>query len=270
MRSSILRATGAFLAAGLLLGSASLSARVLVRLSPTYIELGAKPGTQSGDRIRYVNAGTEPVVVSVELSDFDVKENGSAIEQPPGASPASLVPYLRVSPARLRVEPGQTVHFRYRVDAPAAFEQLRAMVYFVSRPVAERRGGTSAIVVPRMGIPIYLENDRAEAARLVITRGAARVENDRLLFDLEIENRGRRNLRPSGAIQIDTEGGPRFFQFNEGRSPVLPGHARQWTLKLGPLDAPPRSLRFRFERSPGREVEEVFPVSSGALSPLPS
>jgi hypothetical protein len=265
MRSSILRATGAFLAAGLLLGSASLSARVLVRLSPTYIELGAKPGTQSGDRIKYVNAGTEPLLVSVELSDFDVNENGNAVEQPPGASPASLVPYLRVAPA-----PGQAAHFRYRVDAPAAFEQLRAMVYFVSRPVAERRGGTSAIVVPRMGIPIYLENDRAEAASLVITRGSVRVEDDRLLFDLEIENRGRRNLRPSGAIQIDTEGGPRFFQFNEGRSPILPGHARQWTLHLGPFDAPPRSLRFRFERSPGREGEEVFPVTSGAPSPLPS
>lgn len=259
------RAPGVAVTLGLLvavLAPGELAAKILVRLSPTFVEVAAAPGRQVADRILYVNAGTHPVTVKVELSDFDVDEKGKAVEQPPGVSPTSLAPFIRISPTEARVAPGGSVYFRYRIDAPAQFEQLRAMVYFVSRPIVERAAGTSALVVPRMGIPIYLENGGATPADLVITRGTARAQEGRVVFDVRVENRGSRNLRPAGAIQIETEGGPRFFQFNEGRSPVLPGHAREWTLQLGPLDAAPRSLRLRLERAPAREVERVFEISA--------
>lgn len=216
-----------------------LPAGVSIAVVPPYVEKATRAGSHFSDTLSYTNQGSAPVVVEVDLADFGVAENGAVAEAPPGTEAASLVPHLRISPTRIRVAPNQQVFFRYSVEAPGQFDQLRSMIFLSSYPEAPA-GANHVRVVPRMGIPVYVENVKSEPARLEIEEvGWDRPSEtpERLRVRLRVANLGQRNIRPDGLVHVRSADG-RFrttFEFNAGREPVLPGQKRRWEQLFGPV-----------------------------------
>jgi P pilus assembly chaperone PapD len=250
---------GALLLLLLSVPAAASPPAVSIGIVPPYVEKVVPEASEVSDSIAFSNQGTDPVLVSVDLADFAVDKAGEVSEEPPGSQPASLVPFLRISPSSVRVAPHQQVFFRYSAETPPAFKQLRAMIYFSSRPEVPARPN-QVLVVARMGVPIYVESRDAKPASLRIddVKWERSGENlDFLTVKLTASNEGERNIRPAGFVLVRSSDGKfdRSYTFNEGREPVLPGQKRRWELSFGPVPAGDCAVKMRFAASPRSSYE---------------
>jgi len=249
------RAARAALAAFLGLFAGSAHAAITVSVGPPLIETVARPRSTIRDIITFRNSGTEPLVVSVSFSDFGVDEAGEVtFEKPPGTLPSSVLPYIRVSPLRIRVQPGEQVFFRYTIKLPDHdFKQLRAVVFFAGEPDIERTGN-QVVFVPRMGVPLYVESTEAKPAQLQIdeVKWARSPEtNNTITLSMLVHNSGERNSRPTGTVVVRSADGAfeKTFPFNQGREGVLPGQKRNWKTSFGPVPEGDLSINFRMATS---------------------
>ncbi len=255
---------GALLCLLCLSTSAALRSAISIAIVPPYIEKVVRAGSKVSDTISFTNQGTETVSVGVDFADFGVSEQGDVSEEPPGTQPASLVRFVRVSPTRVRVAPNQQVFFRYAVETPQDFKQLKAMIYFSSRPeIAE--SANQVVMIPRMGIPLYIENMKAKPASLKLDEikwERSGEKSESLLLSLHVKNEGERNIRPTGFLQVRSVDGKfdRVFDFNDGREPVLPGQRRRWAMSFGPVPGGELFVKLRFTNSPRTTIESEHRV----------
>jgi hypothetical protein len=219
-------------------------------ITPQIIEAVIDGSASLNDAISYTNVGTEPVTVTMQVADFDIGTDGRVRELPPGTNPASAVPYLKVSPVRIEVAPNQRVFFRYSLTAPESFTHLRAMVFFSAYPAGPRQRRSAAVMVPRLGIPMYVESRRSDAASLELA--SATVENDAAgapVLRVSLENRSDRLFRPGGSVQVRSSSGTKSLPFNESSNPVLPGHTRHFEIPLAAAGGGELSIRLRLTTS---------------------
>jgi len=242
---------GALLLLSLSVRAAEPRPDVSISITPPFIEKVAADRTQLSDSLSYTNDGTVPLLVSVDFADFSVSEEGGVSEEPPGSQHTSLVPYLRLSPGTIRVGPGQRVFFRYAVDTPPEFDQLRGMVYFSAVPQVPG-AANQVLVVARAGVPLYVENRRSRPAALQVEEPTwERESGGYLILKTATRNTGERNIRPSGFVRVRSKDDTfdKTFDFNEGREPVLPGQRRRWEMTFGPVPQGALSVETRFSTS---------------------
>ena len=240
---------------------------VSLAISPQIVELLVNPGSTTDDAISYTNTGTTPVALSIELTDFTIGADGKAVELPPGTHGSTLVPYLKISPLRINVAAGQKVYIRYSIQAPAQFTHLRTMVYFVARPTQKPTGRAAVVLVPRIGMPIYLENRQAKAAALQV--GDVRWQRDPkgVVLHVPVTNDGERLYRPGGFVQVKSAGGTKNFAFNDGGNPVLPGQTREFAMPLTEVGGGELSLQLRVMTSARGVYNRDYRIAAGDTPP---
>jgi hypothetical protein len=248
-----------------LAGSTAL-AEVSIAIVPPYIEKVARPGSHLSDTLSYTNQGDHPVLVEIDLADFAVGEGGEVAEAPPGTDPTSLASRLHVSPTSIRVVPGQRVYFRYSIEAPDEFSQLRSMIFLSSHPELPD-GANQVQVVARMGVPLYVESTDSEPARLEVGEihwDRPEGSLDRIRVRAVVVNHGQRNIRPEGFVHVDSADGKfsTTFEFNEGREPVLPGQKRRWEQTFGPVPTGEVAVRLRVATSARTSHESTSTVAA--------
>ncbi|HUF16971.1 MAG TPA: hypothetical protein VMS12_02875 [Thermoanaerobaculia bacterium] len=246
------------------LSPGSLTAAVSVSLSPPYIEKLMPSGGKLQDTISYTNDSDTPMLVTVDFADFGVSATGEVSEMPSGTDVTSLARSIRISPSKIQVPPGGRTFFRYSVTAPEEFTQLRSQIFFSSTPIVES-APNQVLFVARMGIPIYVENVKAQPADIKVHEvkwERSGENNESLVLKAVVTNEGERNIRPSGFLEVRSQDG-RFaqtFPFNEGNEPVLPGQKREWTLSFGPVPGGELSLDLRFAIGPRAMFRERYTV----------
>ena len=263
------RVSRGLLAAGLWLVAGTSGAQLGASIAPSRVETLVPPGARTTEVLSFSNTSVASLSVSIEVVDFDADVNNSVVEKPSGTSPSTLAPHLRISPLTAEVAPGQQVFFRCSLRAPEQYTQLRAMIYFVAYPRVDDSGGTKVVIVPRLGIPVYLQNPKARVGALDVRSVSVRragVRGDRLELDLDVVNTGERNIRPTGYLRVSATDGSfdRAFTFNEGGEPVLPAHQRQWKPTFGPVPGGELSLRLRFTTTPDTSHESDLTVPAAS------
>jgi hypothetical protein len=253
--------TRKFLASmALLLAAPALFAAVSVSLAPPYVEKVVRPGAKLQDSITYMNESDTPMMVTVDFADFGVDEAGQVVEMPTGTDQATLARYLRVSPLKVRVEPGGRTIFRYSMTAPESFGQLRTQIFFSSTPIVPG-AANQVLFVARMGVPLYVENINAKPASLKVHEVKWERDDARtLILRLQVTNEGERNIRSNGYLQVRSKNGEfaKTFPFNETNEPVLPGQKRDWRIGFGPVPEGELTLDLRFATSPRTMFEEKY------------
>lgn len=242
---------------------------VSIALAPPFIEKAMRPNGKLTDTISLTNNGTLPVLVSIDFADFRVNRDGHAEELPPGTDPTSLASYLRITPLQLRVAPQGRAFFRYSINAPAEFKQLRSQIFFSSKPIVAN-APNQVLFVPRMGVPLYVENLAAKPASIKVDRikWSRSVENkDMLVLEMLASNEGERNIRPRGFVEVRSVDGrfSKTFPFNQGNEPFLPAQRRVWSLPFGPVPGGELSIRLRFETSTRTSFERAFTVPASGV-----
>ena len=258
-----------------MLSAATAAAQLKIDLVPPFVEKTVRPGSTVRDAIIFRNQGVTTLEVSVETVDFDVDADGLVIERPPGSLASSLVPYLRISPLQTVVAPGQEVAFRWEAETAKDLVHRRVMVFFRSKPQVESSNAAQVLVVPRLGVPVYVESINAAPAQIDVA--SASVERlpgheDRLRLSLDVTNAGQRNIRPQGELRIRSDSGTAVaFPINEGRDSVIPHATRHFGQEVGPVPGGELSVEVVFDVSPRERYREqmVVPAASPA-SALPS
>ena len=168
------------------------------------------------------------------------------------------------------VAPQERANFRYSVQTPEAFDQLRAFVYFESQPQTEEGDGRRVVFATAMGIPFYVENRKAERGALTVddvTWERTGDEQNYLTLTLSATNTGERNIRPGGFLTVRSEDDSflQTFDVNIGGDVVLPGHARDLSWRFGPVPAEALSLKLHFETSyrSNHESDHHLPAAGG-------
>lgn len=245
-----------------------MAAQVEIDLVPPFVEKTVRPGSTVRDAIVFRNRGPTSLEVSVETLDFEVGVDGRVLERPPGTRTDSLVPFLRITPSQVTVAPGQELAFRWEAAAPEDLTHLRTMVFFRAEPDVERSDSAQVVLVPRLGVPVYVESVDAEPAQLEITSiGLSRAakQSDRLRLVLDVINTGQRNIRPTGELRVRSAGGEAVaFPANEGRDSVVPGARRRFVRDYGPVPGGELSVEVVFDVSPRERHRErlVVPAAS--------
>ena len=239
-------------------------AAVSVSLAPPYIEKLMPAGGKLQDTISYTNESDTPMMVTVDFADFAVSDTGEVSEMPSGTDVSSLAKAIRISPAKIEVPPGGRTLFRYTVDAPEQFTQLRSQIFFSSTPIVES-APNQVLFIARMGIPIYVENAKAVPADIKVHEvkwERAGESGESLVLKALVSNEGERNIRPTGFLEVRSRDGEfaHTFPFNEGNEPVLPGQKREWTMSFGPVPGGELSLDLRFASGPRAMFQERYTV----------
>lgn len=247
---------------------ASPAAQEAVSVTPAFASHLLAPGEQAEDVITLANRTSAALEITVSLADFDADEHNGVVELPSGTSDASLAPFFRIAPLTARVAPGATAAFRYRAAPPRGFVHLRAMVFFLCRPgpASSEPGGT--VVVPRIGVPVYVESTRARPAHLEARDLAVERTASGVRLSLVLANGGERLIRPAGSILLrPASGRGSVLPFNRGHSPVLPGHRVLWEEDLGP--APEGATEVVLRLSTSDEGERTLAVQLPPARPAP-
>ena len=250
-------------------------AQIQIDLVPPFVEKSVRPGSAVRDAIVFRNQGSTPLNVTVETVDFEVDPGGRVVERPPGSTPESLVPFLRITPLQATVVPGQELAFRWEAATPTDLEHRRVMVFFKSEPEVERTNASQVVVIPRLGVPVYVESMNAQPARLeavsIDIERLTEPENS-LRLTLDVTNVGQRNIRPQGELRIRSKSGEAMsFPINEGRDSVVPGAQRRFIQEFGPVPGGELSVEVVFNVSPReRHREQMVVPATLPSSPSPS
>jgi hypothetical protein len=223
-------------------------------IDPPRVEKLVASGSKVTDSLTFANLGERPVEVRLSIVDFQVGEDGRVEELPPGSHPSSIAPFLRISPVSAVVDSGERFAFRYSVATPEDFTQLRALVFFDAVPEADADSGRQVLFATAMGIPMYVENRRAEPGRLEVHGVELRRDEQdpqQVVLTAELSNDGERNIRAGGYLEVESAAGDflETFVVNQAREAVLPGHRRRWQMRFGPVPTEELFLKLRFDTS---------------------
>ena len=139
------------------------------------------------------------------------------------------------------------------------------MLYFTANPATLPEAPGLTMIVPKIGVPVYVESVDAAPAELQIENlEVKRTGPDRVRVSLTTTNVGERIIRPPVTVEIagTDDSFYEVFEPNAGVSPVLPHRARQWSFDLGPVPPGPLEVSLTFSTSRRDAFRETYRVSS--------
>ena len=199
-------------------------------------------GATVTDDIEIYNNGTMPIQVSAEIKDWSLSPTGQKIYAPIGTLPSSLGAHLRLNPTVFSVPPRKSQRVRYSISVPADMKsELRAMIFFTTRPLPVAGKGVSLNIATRLGCSLFLTPPKSifsNAAQPKISE--IKIVGDTVgqvpQFVVRVENAGLSSTRLSGAIEARNAAGVVIALGTLPRTQLLSGGQRditaQWQTAL--------------------------------------
>lgn len=220
------------------LAAAPASARITFEVSPSLLELNAKPGAEGVQELTVTNAGDEPMEAAVT-----VKPVRGTTEK------TSAVDWLSVDPESFRLDPGGQQIITVKIHVPDGLESggryaLVAVTAQAARSVDDQGKGNRATLAGEIGVGfmIVVDGKGKLIRKASVERFAPVLDFDgRVGFRALLRNQGNVHLLDvSGSVDVkDAKGKKKLasLEFKPG-TPLLPGVERlletQGTLPLSP------------------------------------
>jgi hypothetical protein len=232
---SLLAAAAALLAAG------PVAAQISV-VSSTLEERAASPGEQYTGTIRVRNGGDGPREARVSAADYRFLADGSTFYDAPGTLERSSAAWVRFSPSRLTLAPGEeaTVAYTVAVPADAALRGSYWSVLLVETvdpaSAAERAGRVQ--IAPTIRYAVQLATHVGQAERRIALQGARLTDDqDGRALLVDVVNTGEHADRLELRVDLfDAEGAP-AGRLSSTRGVVYPGSSIRQRFALPPLPA---------------------------------
>ena len=176
---------------------------VALEVSPEAVVLKGPPGARLKAQLAVVNDSTSSVRVRLEFREII----------PPGEKK-----WLRISPSRVKIEPGKSrvVDLRVSVPKKGTGERWAEVWVGVQGPVAWSELRT----VRRVTLII----EGTEVYRLGVDSAVGIPGADGVTVNIEYRNAGNVSLRPKFGVELVMEGGEKASVFQEGvEAALLPG-----------------------------------------------
>jgi P pilus assembly chaperone PapD len=264
------------LLAGFLVLAPSVAQAFGVGLSPTTVELEARPGARHRQLITVGNVNRNKALrLSVGLADWSIDDDGKLLLAAPASTERSAADWVRFSPATLYLKPGEAkqvvVDIQVPVEAPKPGDLRFAVL--VSTLLPSSRSGPSGVWSRyQVSSLFYVTLPPAASAPRVV--GAELLEqNGRRELVVSIENPGNRHARLSGELALlGADGEPVHTQPINGV--VMDRQTRRLTVPIAGSagSLPPGRYRVGLELSTesGPVTRAIAELPVVELSPLPA
>jgi hypothetical protein len=229
------------LLAAALLCAAPLAAQISV-VSSTLEERTAAPGEQYTGTIRVRNTAATPQLARVSASDYRFLADGRTFYEQPGTVARSNSGWVRFSPSRLTLAPGEEATVAYTVAVPAQ-ASLRGSYWSVlmvetvdDAPAAVRAGRVG--IAPTIRYAVQLATHVGQAERRIALEGARlTTEGGAKAFEVNVANTGEQADRLELRVDLfDAEGAP-AGRLSSTRGLVYPGSSIHQRFDLASLPA---------------------------------
>ncbi|HEY0016843.1 MAG TPA: hypothetical protein VGC13_11010 [Longimicrobium sp.] len=233
------------LLAAALLCAAPVAAQVSV-VSSTLEEHTAAPGEQYTGTIRVRNTAATAQTARVSASDYRFLADGRTFYEQPGTVARSNAAWVRFSPSRLSLAPGEEATVAYTVAVPAQ-ASLRGSYWSVlmvetvdDAPAAVRAGRVG--IAPTIRYAVQLATHVGQAERRIALEGARlTTEGGAKAFEVNVANTGEQADRLELRVDLfDAEGAP-AGRLSSTRGLVYPGTSIHQRFDLASL--PPGTYR---------------------------
>lgn len=183
----------------------------------------------------------------VYQTDYIFQADGSNEYAEPGSHPRSNAQWISVSPARVKLGPGETAPVRYKGKAPTS-PQLRGTYWSMimiepnAAPAVNDEVGKDQVRLGlqakvRMGVQIVTEVGQAAKSELQIQNKALLKGEGMRSFQVDLGNSGERMLVPAVTLEIFGSDGATLGRFDGGRMRIFPTCSARAKVDLS--DLPP-------------------------------
>ncbi len=227
--------------------------RTGLTISPFLIEETVKPGQNFTKIITLTNNSDKEQIISIQLKDFQMKEDSKEIVfLPPGSEKTSLLYWLKIPAENIKLLPGESKKISFNFQIPeglSAGSYYGAIIFssqnpdiFPEQTIEEKRVQVGTIhQVGVFAFFRFLEGGVEEAAIKEFKTEKNYYYNIpfEIRFLSRIENLGNIYLKPSGLIKIQNIFGKEItsLSFNSENLMILPSASRlfenSWQGKFG-------------------------------------
>ena len=211
--------------------AAAARASVLAEAAPAKMTVDGKPDQILTREVAVANAGDEPVVVNVRLSDWQISEVGEVTLLPLGSTPHTLADCLTFDPQVFSLGPkeSRTVLVRIHVPAQGLATRSGVLLSLIRAAVATPRS-FGPRVAAELGTTFYVS--RAPASEVRPELEDLRFEpvgQDSVRVRFRIWNAGLHHFYVSGRCALTRMDGVELSSGAVGAGVVLPDAVREFT-----------------------------------------
>lgn len=223
----------------------ALRAQIVV-VSNTVSEQAAAPGQSYAGTLRLRNPDGVAHEARLYLRDYTFSADGRTDYPAPGTLHRSSARWVTVSPAQVRLGPGEEATVGYTVAVPAdpgltgTYWSL-LMVEGVAPPAAapDGRGRVQVGITPtiRYGVQLATTIEGTGSAEVRFVAARAFADSTGKVLELEVANSGTLAYRPELRVELFDAAGNRAGTFTSRRGLVYPGASIRQRFELGRLPA---------------------------------
>lgn len=196
-----------------------------VTVSPTFVELTAKPGSKIGQSVKLRNNTDQVIVVKPEIKTMGGNEQGELTIK---ETPEEHVKWLSVKEESIKLNPQEwtTVNFVIDVPGEAAFGYYWALSFTADNSEVSKQTGTTLTASIAVPILLSVEKDGAktEGKFIEFKTDSLYYEYPPVSFKSVFQNNGNVHIRPIGNIFIKDFLGRTIstLNINESQGSILP------------------------------------------------
>ena len=209
-----------------------------MNIDPPRVEMSIRSGEEQGGHVSVLNYDDEQAIhVRAYVNDLVYLPDGSNDFLSEGTTPWSVADWLKISPTEFDIPAGKEVQVRYMAEVPqGAVGGRYGVVFFeVSPSLREFKDKTGAAINVRIGsiFLITVKGTETYTAQLQDLIVGAADENGVFEISCNISNDGNVLIRPFGSVKIfdSTKREIVELKLNEGKTGVLPGTSRQFSVQ---------------------------------------
>jgi fimbrial chaperone protein len=228
------------LAATLLAGSAMAQAVMApfeVAISPSRLELQAKPGQRLGQSLRIYNVGKQVNTLAFRTMDWSLSE-ASELKFHDDLQPDSCRPWVALERRTRQIAARANEPYRFQVSVPedAPRGECRFMIAIEgvdpAQVTAINSGGThlNLPVSGRIAVTVYVAVGGAKPQLELVRIGTDNLKNERRPV-IVVRNTGDAHGRVDGSLDVVDAKGQQLELIPDG-APVLPGRTRTLALSV--------------------------------------
>lgn len=212
-------------------GDSFANVSVLGELTRKYV---ATPGGSYEGTVLLRNKGAKPQEVKIDKKDYLFYKDGSNRFDDPPSHPRSNAPWISVSPSRILVQPGETVHVNFKISVPKTNE-LKGSYWSVLmveplEPIdpenlpkpEDKKIQMSLKVVIKHAIQIITDIGDTGSTRIKFLDKKVIEREGKRMLEVDLENTGERWLSPQLWVEIFGQEGKSLGRFEGNKARIFP------------------------------------------------
>lgn len=167
------------------------------------------PGEIKNAKVDVKNDSDQPVTLKIYPVDAVTTKDGSFAPQSEDSTRKEVGAWINMPTTEVSLNPKEIKKIDFTITVPSSVEVGDHMgaIIIQNKKGAEVKAGTTVQIVNRLGARIYITIPGKKISKLEIDSFDNTMEDDKIVFQLSLINKGNTRIAPKGEIEIKNESG---------------------------------------------------------------